>query len=262
MMYQKKIGIVGLGWVGIPLGEQLVNAENTVYGTVTSKKEDPRLKNIHQFTLKLTPETILPEEFHSCDQVIITIPPSAEHYEKGVISIIKSLEKPHISLLSSTGVYGNLEGEIDEKSPTAPNRESTKKIVAVENALKEYHPQNFSIFRLAGLVGPGRNPSNFFKKRGVIPSPLSTLNIVHLRDVTHAIEFTLNQSILPEIVNVVAPFHPTKGTFYTKISESFGKSIPELGKKEEINRIIVSKFLLEKKYEFVVKDYYRENLYL
>lgn len=260
-MKGKKIGIIGLGWVGIPLAEKIESMGGEVIGTSTSIKKDPRLQKVHQYEFKLSENSPLPDAFKLCDHIVITIPPSADQFEKGLISILESIKDIHVTFLSSTGVYGSNAGKFDEKSPLEPDRESTKKIVSIENKIAALFPTNSSIFRLAGLIGPGRNPAKFFQKKGVIPSPNLNINIVHLSDVIASIIFILQQNSIPKIINVVSPFHPQKGEFYTQMAKIYDYPIPLKGEGKEERRIILSSCLDELGYDFKIKDFYSKELY-
>lgn len=258
----KKIGIIGLGWVGKPLADKLLEENYEVWGTGTSDNPSNNIpEDVNYLKFILGEKENLPDTIKSLDAIIITIPPSSNHFVAELKNIISQLKNKSIFFLSSTGVYGKNEGELNEKSPVDPDRKGTKKIREIEEFIQENVTGDYCILRLAGLVGPNRNPARFFSKKGMIPSPETLLNLVHLKDVVGAITFLLSQENTPKIVNVVAPFHPTKGEFYQKMSEIFNYPKPELGKEPPLKRKIESLELENLGYQFNVTDLYQKNLY-
>lgn len=258
----KKIGIIGLGWVGVPLAEMLAKNNYEVWGTGTSEKPKNKIPSgVNYLQFNLHEDQNISNELKSTDVIIITIPPSSENFVEGLKNVISKISNKQIFFLSSTGVYGKNEGELNEKSPVDPDRSGTIKIREIEEFLQEKASEEYCILRLAGLVGPNRNPARFFSKKGVIPRPDTLLNLVHIKDVISAISFLLSQKNIPKIVNVVAPFHPSKGTFYTKMSELFDYPSPELGVNPPLYRKINSTELQNLGYQFKVTDLYQKDLY-
>lgn len=257
----KSIGIIGLGWIGIPLSKNLIEKGFHVIGTGTAntpKKEIPEEVEYEQLQLQGDYDPF--HSFEQCETLIITIPPSAPHYIESLKKWVDHFSDKHIILLSSTGVYGNVGRNITENSDTAPQRESAKKIVELEQYIQK-KTLSHTLIRLAGLVGPKRNPARFFKRTLTVPSPQSTVNLVHQSDAVSAISFIVEQQQPPKLVNVAAPFHPTKGEFYTKIALETGYPAPNVDSSKGEKRIIHTTFLDKGGFKFNVTNFYDQSLY-
>ncbi len=98
-----------------------------------------------------------------------------------------------IGYLSTVGVYGDHKGEwIDEKAPCHPVSQRSTERVAAEGAWQNFAGQMglpLSIFRLAGIYGPGRNGMvNLSKGRGRrINKKGQVFNRIHVDDIALAV---------------------------------------------------------------------------
>jgi dTDP-4-dehydrorhamnose reductase len=98
-----------------------------------------------------------------------------------------------IGYLSTVGVYGDHQGEwIDEKTACKPVSQRSTERVAAEGAWQNFAGQlglPLSIFRLAGIYGPGRNGLvNLSKGRGRrINKKGQVFNRIHVADIALAV---------------------------------------------------------------------------
>ena len=117
-------------------------------------------------------------------------------YVEGLRAILRALprETGHLVYISSTGVYGQTDGEwVDEDSPTHPTREGGKACLEAEKLLSQSRFANAStVLRLSGIYGKGRVPSlNAVQSRKWDRlNPGGFLNLVHVSDIVTAIERT------------------------------------------------------------------------
>lgn len=260
-MSTMKIGIVGLGWIGTPLSNSLLKKGYKVVGTGTAKIPKESISSeVEYHKLNLEDSNYPLEVFEDCHSLILTIPPSSSHYVSGLKKFIEHFSDKYIVLLSSTGVYGSKEGHFTEDSDLHPERFGSERIAEVEKIIQE-QVNDYSLVRLAGLVGPKRNPARFFKRSSTVPAPRSNCNLVHQSDAVRAIEFIIQLEKRPAIINVAAPFHPTKGEFYTKIAEVMGYEKPELNGDKGYERIVETPVLNDKGFKFKVTDFYDPKLY-
>ena len=93
---------------------------------------------------------------------------------------------PHFCYISSTGVYGDADGEwVDEATPCRPLREGGRACLAAEQAIAD-HPLGARsvVLRLAGIYGPDRIPRAEALRRGEpIDAPADGfLNLIHVDD--------------------------------------------------------------------------------
>ncbi len=172
--------------------------------------------------------------FFQSEALLITIPPGRgrpnleEQYLAELAAALKAAEAGGCRQLiysSSTGVYGEVEGWVDEQSPTLADTPSAKAVLAAE-ALLNSSPIPLTILRLAGLYGPDRHPGRWFGGKGSIPQADAAVNLVHQTDVVQAILLALQRGPLAATFNVCAAAHPSKGHFYAKAAAAIGLGIP------------------------------------
>ena len=62
----------------------------------------------------------------------------------------------HIVFVSSTSVYGDVTGEVNEVTEPQPSTLSAKQLLESEQLIKNT-TENYTIIRFAGLIGNGRH---------------------------------------------------------------------------------------------------------
>lgn len=127
----KKVAIIGLGWLGMPLAQSLSRRGIDVVGSKTTPDgvDAARMSGINCYPLVLTPELICePDDLAqlmAVDALVITLPASrttagGDHYFQAVQQVVDSalaFGVPRIIFTSSTSVYGETRGRIKESSP-------------------------------------------------------------------------------------------------------------------------------------------------
>jgi len=161
-----------------------------------------------------------------------------EVYEKGLQNVLAALpeETKHVVYISSTGVYGDAQGEwVDERTPPAPHRPGGKASLAAEQVLTEHSLGSSSaILRLAGIYGPGRVPHLEKILQGEslrVPSE-SLLNLIHVEDAADVVLAT--EKWLPKAETrqhpalfCVSDGHPVaRHDFYTEIARLVERPTP------------------------------------
>ncbi|HET6882418.1 MAG TPA: SDR family oxidoreductase [Pirellulales bacterium] len=117
----------------------------------------------------------------------------AETHVVGLGNVLASLTSGFRRLIyiSSTGVYGNCQGEwVDEDTPCQPLREAGKACLAAEEMLFAHASgPRAVVLRLAGLYGPGRIPRRDVLLAGeAIDAPQDGfLNLIHVDDAAQAV---------------------------------------------------------------------------
>ena len=155
----------GLGFSGSALGQSLIRDGWKVSGTTRDPK---KLKTLEKegFNTFFFPgeDCLIEEQIFSSTHVMITIPPQCTIdiiFKKFRNAIIQSENLRWLGYLSSTGVYGNHDGEwVDETSNLLPNTERNCSRLEIENQwlqLNREEKVGVHIFRPAGIYGPGRN---------------------------------------------------------------------------------------------------------
>lgn len=236
----KKVTIIGLGWVGLPLAQALLSRGVHVVGTKTTPDgiEAAQAVGIECYALKLTPELECDDDdlaqlMTQSDAMVILLPPSkinTEYYVTAVEALVNSaiaFQVPRVIFTSSTAVYGEQHGEMTEDSPLDGVTESAKALVATEQWLHQLPNISVDILRLAGLVGEKRHAGRFLAGKIGVKGANQPVNMVHQDDVISAILLLLGQSQGGHVYNLCAPAHPTRSEFYTHAAQSIGLVPPQ-----------------------------------
>ncbi|MCX8965815.1 SDR family oxidoreductase [Erwinia psidii] len=235
----KRIAIVGLGWLGMPLGLSLMARGWQVTGSKTTPEgvEAARMCGLEACCLKLTPELICDADdlntLLNADALVITLPASrtaqgGEAYLLAVQQVVDSALAngiPRIVFTSSTSVYGN-GGVMKENSPLEPVTAAGKTLKALETWLHQLPGTSVDILRLSGLVGLGRHPGRFLAGKTDLTEGNHGVNLVHLEDVTEAIALLLQTPKGGHIYNLSAAEHPARNLFYPAVARQLGLPAP------------------------------------
>ncbi len=261
----KKIGILGCGWLGLPLAKSLVQDQHTVLGTTTSDSKIGLLQkaDIIPFTIALKENGIegnIEDFLAELDLLVINVPPKLrsdpkESYIKKMLHLydkIKNTSLERVIFISSTSVYGDIDGAVTEDSPTRPNTESGRQLLAVENIFMDDGELNTTIIRFGGLIGPSRHPVTFLAGKNNLTNGNDPVNLIHLNDCIGIIKLTINGNWENKVINGVYPLHPTKESYYTSEAIKRGLLPPIYAKKldKTENKSIGSKHLNVKIYPF------------
>lgn len=236
----KKVAIVGLGWLGMPLavslrarGWQVTGSKTTLDGV-----EAARMSGIESYLLKLEPELLCEADdldaLMSVDALVITLParrsgPGETFYMQAMQEIVDSAlahRIPRIIFTSSTSVYGDASGTVKENTPRNPVTASGRVLKDLEDWLHNLPGTSVDILRLAGLVGPGRHPGRFFAGK-TAPDGQQGVNLVHLEDVIAAITLLLQAPKGGHIYNICAPLHPARSVFYPIMARQLDLAPPQ-----------------------------------
>ena len=254
----KKVAIVGLGWLGMPLALSLTARGWQVTGSKTTQDgvEAARMCGIDSFPLVLEPELVCDSDdldaLLNVDALVVTLPArrtggNGEFYLQAVQEIVDSALAHNVGRIiftSSTSVYGDVDGVVKEHSPRHPVTESGRVLKELEDWLHNLPGTSVDILRLAGLVGPGRHPGRFFAGKSA-PNGNHVVNLVHLEDVIAAIVLLLQAPKGGHIYNICAPQHPARAVFYSQMARQLDLEPPRFtdapadgyGKKVDGNRI-------------------------
>ena len=232
------IGVIGCGWLGLPLAETLITNGYAVKGSTTSveKLEMLRSKGIGPYLVHfhdLDPDAL--EEFLNCDVLIINIPPRSRSAEgaasyQAMADLItgKVVERRvhKIILVSSTSVYRDTNTTVTESSLTEADSPTGRLLLNVENQFLALKNKQVCVLRPAGLVGPERHPGNFFKDKSGIPNGLAPVNLIHRDDVIGILLSLIRNPEAKGVYNGCSLTHPAKHEFYTNAAEVLGNPAP------------------------------------
>jgi nucleoside-diphosphate-sugar epimerase len=262
------VSILGCGWYGLALAKTLVANGTKVNGSTTSvgKLETLAAVGIKPFLIDLSADdAAYNSEFFTCDVLVIAIPPKsragegAEYVPKlqRIINAINQNQIQKVILISSTGVYADLNKEVNELTDPQPNTLSGKILYEAEGLFRQQTKFKTTIIRFGGLIGSGREPGTFFAGKMYIPNGLAPVNLIELNDCIGVTEAILNKSAFGYIFNACSPHHPPKYEFYTKATAKAGLEQPEfvseLNEWKIVNSINVDSLL---GYQYKIDNWY------
>ncbi|MBY5922313.1 SDR family oxidoreductase [Ferrimonas balearica] len=231
----QSITVVGCGWLGLSLAEQLQSLGYDVRG---SSRQPDTLARLAELGIPGYPLAI--GERLECDDLdalleadvlFANVPPGrqadARPYGERMRMLADAAWERGIRkaiFVSSTAVYAP--GElVEESSPLDPSPRAQQMLEA-ERAFAEVFGSGLSLLRPAGLVGGERHPGRFLAGRQALPGADAPINLVHRDDVIGAVVRILEQEAFGEVFNLSAPHHPTREAFYPKAAEALGLPAP------------------------------------
>lgn len=261
----RAIGIIGCGWLGLPLARELLKENHQIYGSTTSEGKLTELKKegIIPFRIVLGEDNIegpISNFLAPLEILIINVPPKlrGKHKENYVrkmellYAAIMNTRIKKIVFISSTSVYGDIRGEVTEDTPAIPTTASGEQLLMAEELFRKAKNIKTTILRFGGLTGPGRHPIRFLAGRKGLENGSDYVNLIHLNDCIGMIVFVLQNNYWNETFNGVFPDHPLKSEYYTSEALKRGLPAPEyvLKKSDKHGKLIKSKNILNKKYVF------------
>ncbi|OJJ23635.1 uroporphyrinogen-III C-methyltransferase [marine bacterium AO1-C] len=219
------ISILGLGWLGLPLALKLQKSGYSVNGS-TATLDKLKLLSKYSFLasrIKVESDEIVGdwESFTAeTSTLIINFPPKRIDdietiHPLQIEQIIKHTPKStKVIFVSSTSVYQNNNGVIDETEDCTPEKASGRALLKAEHLLQQHFGSNVTILRLAGLIGPQRHPGRFLANKKQLKNPNVPVNLIHQKDAIGLIEAILEQNCFGEIINGCADVHPKRKAYY------------------------------------------------
>jgi len=239
-----RILIVGCGYVGLPLGAELVRLGHEVFGLRRNPAADNELKaaGIQPLFGDVTkPDELknLPRDF---DWVVncVAAGGDAENYRevyfngtKNLIEWLAPNPPKKFVYTSSTSVYAQNDGsQVKESSATEPTAETSKILVETEKnlfdaaALKKFPAV---ILRVAGIYGPDRGHwfNQFLKDAAHIEGDGARfLNMIHRDDLVGCIIVALKSGRIGEIYNAVDDEPVSQLHFFQWLAQAVDKPLP------------------------------------
>lgn len=159
--------IVGLGYVGAALAQELVGAGGRVVGTTRDEAKARRLRanGVEVHVTDLADAVAVADLWPHGAALVHTAPPSRGSVGEDRLATVlaqRARNKGAAALvyLSTTGLYAERDGGwVDEESPTAPRDAAAQaRLVTEEGYLRAAMELGIVgvAFRLAGIYGPGR----------------------------------------------------------------------------------------------------------
>lgn len=250
----KQISILGCGWLGFPLAQQLIDDGYPIFGATTSEAKLAILESndIIPFLIRVSSEGIegdFTSFLKDSEILILNIPPKLRGVEKedfvakvqNIVSEVAHSSIKKVIFVSSTSVYSDDNQVIDEEIIPEPDSESGKQLLQAELLLQSNVEFETTIIRFGGLIGNERHPITFLAGRKNVENPDAPINLIHLEDCIGIIQKIIKKNIWNETFNAVAPFHPTRKEYYTQKAIDMYLETPEFNaEKPSIGKTILS----------------------
>ncbi|WP_019026488.1 SDR family oxidoreductase [Colwellia piezophila] len=277
------VGIVGCGWLGSALAQQLKQQNVEVLATRSNAENVEQLTNAG-----LTAEVLcLPTEQarlnshpvfnHPC--LVIAITPQfrqgrldyAEKVQQLVIAAAANPGVEKIILLSSTAIYNGLSGQVDEDITLDLSADKVSLLNQAEQAVLSFNDsrladandelikRNGYVIRLSGLVGPNRHPGKFLLNGRMLKNPQAIVNLIHQQDAVGLIQAILRSQLCGGIFNGVSSTQVTKKQYYQAAASALKLPTPifeqnDLISASEPKVVSGSKVQTKLNYAFVYDD--------
>lgn len=224
-----KVSIIGLGWFGSALKKALEGIHE-VSGTTRSPGKHPEAE-------LLLPPGLPSKNLMMADVLIINIPPFPSQ-----LDWFKSWHwnhSSHIIFISSTSVYGEISGTVDELTAPSPESANAKELVASEKWFSTF--PHSTVIRFGGLIGPDRHPGKSLSGRKNIAGGNWPVNLIHLDDCIGFTRLVMERHLTGEIFNLVHPSHPSRRDYYQQWCRSQGLPVPEFNDSDTPGKTISHK---------------------
>jgi nucleoside-diphosphate-sugar epimerase len=275
-----RVLIVGCGYVGLPLGAELVRQGHEVFGLRRSASEELRAAGITPLNADITqPDTLaqLPRHFDWVVNCAASGGGSAEDYRKlyldgnrNLIAWLATSPPKKLIYTSSTSVYAQNDGSwVTEQSPTQPEAATARILAESEELLVAAARNQFSaiILRVAGIYGPQRGHAfkQFLSGEARIEGGGTRfLNMIHRDDLIGAIIAALERGAPGEIYNVADNEPVTQLKFFEWLAAQLNRPLPpKVAGGEELQRkrgptnkrVSNAKLRAQLKYSFTFPDF-------
>ncbi len=218
--------ILGGGFTGTAVARQALARGIAVTATTRNEERAAALRAVGVTPLlleRLSPERLEPE-LDANTHVLVCFPPDgstdaalAPHLSRAV----------HLVYVSSTGVYGDATGEVDERTSTRP---SSPRASARLNAEAPWRDAGAVVLRAPGIYGPGRGLHLRLARRTLrlAASADNVISRIHVEDLALAL-LGLVSSGAPDSLYVIGDEQPAPHIeVVTWLSNVLGLALPEV----------------------------------
>lgn len=259
-----RIGIIGMGWLGLQLAEKLKLEAYQLLGTVSSKEKQTKIKSkfneVEVLKLDELNEQTLNDK--NIDFFVLTIPPSASNQyatkmKELIFHVLCNHPKASLLYTSSSSVYGSEARSVSEESETNAESANAKEIVAIEQYLIRNYAARSGIIRLGGLVGKNRHPIKYLSGKKGISKRNAPVNLVHAEDVCSLIIHLIKYDFVSGIYNLCCKEHPRKMEYYNWVAEQLNLPQPNFNLlDDQIDKTVICNAIKKINFEMKFKSPY------
>lgn len=224
MVQSKNLFCFGYGYCCDYLGYDLIQrGEWAIAGTTRDPEKRDLLRARHIESFLFDVDTPLPDPgyiLQNTTHLLISTPPDDEGdpvFQMHAEEILKLKNLQWVGYLSTTGVYGDRQGEwVDETSEQRPSsKRGSRRKKAEEQWMSLYqaHGLPVHVFRLAGIYGPGRSALDSIRAGMArrIDKPGHVFGRIHVEDVVRVLRMSMGNPDPGNVYNVCddepAPSH-------------------------------------------------------
>jgi nucleoside-diphosphate-sugar epimerase len=250
----KRIGIIGLGWLGAPLAQHLSKQSHTVWGTIRSNEKAKDLSMDRALEVcvwsHIDGSQSLKDKLASTDVLIITLPPNkleGNSYSETIEHLLELCsEDCRFIYTSSVGIYPAKAGEYNEDTEV----DFSSPLYSAEQVFRQKAPEASAILRLGGLIGGKRHPVHFLVKK-TNSDPLGRVHLIQRDDIIQIIGKIIENERFGKTWNLISPEVWSREEYYNAVAQNLG--LPKVKFSEErtyvTDRKIISNKLAELEFE-------------
>ncbi|WP_392340010.1 NAD(P)H-binding protein [Moritella marina] len=233
-----KIAIIGAGWLGKPLAQQLLSQDYplTVSCSHIDKAASLTIAGVPAVsaTLSEEPQGDWQGLLANKDIAICLLPASRGNHAnsplavqiKQLLLMLKQYNVGKFIFVSSTSIYQKTNNALAETAPLNPS--ST--VYAAEQLIQQQQDVEYTIIRFAGLISEDRNPTRSLSKKStsghIFDAGKSPVNLIHQNDAIGVIQQVIKQQCWGQIFNACSDLHDSREAFYQQGAIQLGITIP------------------------------------
>ncbi|MGZ0190694.1 MAG: SDR family oxidoreductase, partial [Alphaproteobacteria bacterium] len=227
-----RLFVFGLGYTGTRLARVLLSDGWSVAGTTRMQEKAAALRH-EGITVTVPGDGEAPTGLLEATHVLASAPPGENGDPclpifQNSVGDMEALQ--WVGYLSTTGVYGNLNGgEATEATVLNPSSARSQRRVDAERAWGAAYPRT-DLFRLPGIYGPGRNALQQIMdgRARRISKPGHRFSRIHVDDIVQAVHAAMTSSLAGCAYNVCDDLPAESADVLGLAAELLGRPAPPL----------------------------------
>ncbi len=222
-----RVSILGMGWLGEPLAQQMLKNSYQVVGSTTSPEKMIKLERkgleVVMLSFNPHPEGKAYHKLFDTEILFINIPPRTrtlpETHHPEQIKFIKEMAVQagvkKIIYVSATSVYPDKNQQARETDALTRENTGNPALFQAEQILLNDKNYDLTIIRFGGLLGVDRIPGRYFSEKENVVGD-TPVNYIHREDASRMVQWIIENNLWNGIYNGVAPMHPKRKEVYLK----------------------------------------------
>lgn len=267
-----KIAIIGAGWLGKPLAQQLLSQS---YPLTVSCSHADKAASLTREGIPAVSATLADKaqgDWQSLlankDIAICLLPASRGNHANTplvtqvnqLLVMLKQYQVSKLIFASSTSIYQKTNNNLTETS--ALNANST--VFAAEQLIQQQSEIDYTIIRFAGLISEDRNPTRSLSKKSasghIFDAGASPVNLIHQNDAVGVIQTVIKQQCWGEVFNACSDVHDSRQVFYQRGAKQLGITIPRFTAENSKPNCIIANGKLKQQLRYQFKHQFATDL--